>query len=123
MNKSLLLILVSVCLAVAGQILLKIGMTQVGVIGGSSVVNWRETLLKIIVVPQVWLGLLLYVISAISWLVVLSRVDLSFAYPFAALGYALVVLVSWVYLKESISLLRWLGVLIICVGVIFIAKS
>ncbi len=123
MNKSILLILVSVCLAVAGQILLKIGMTQVGAIGGSSVINWRETLFKIAVVPQVWLGLLFYVISAISWLIVLSRVDLSFAYPFAALGYVLVVLVSWVYLKESVSLLRWLGVFIICVGVFFVAKS
>jgi len=123
MNKSLLLILVSVCLAVAGQILLKIGMTQVGVIGSSSIVNWRETLLKVIVVPQVWLGLSFYVFSAISWLIVLSRVDLSFAYPFVAVGYIAVLLISSIYLHENVPMLRWLGVIVICFGVILVARS
>ena len=123
MNKSLLLILVSVGLAVAGQVFLKVGMGQVGSIGSSSIANWQSTLFKVITTPQVWIGLLLYGLSALSWLIVLSRVDLSFAYPFAALGYAAVVLVSWLYLKEPISLLRWWGVLVICVGVILIARS
>lgn len=123
MNKSLLLILVSICLAVVGQILLKIGMTQVGVIGSSSIVNWRETLLKVIVVPQVWLGLSFYVFSAISWLIVLSRVDLSFAYPFVAVGYIAVLLISSIYLHENVPMLRWLGVIVICFGVILVARS
>ncbi|HDP70195.1 MAG TPA: multidrug resistance protein [Actinobacteria bacterium] len=123
MNKSFLLILISVGLAVAGQVFLKVGMGQVGSIGSSSIANWQDTLLKVIATPQIWLGLMLYGLSALSWLIVLSRVELSFAYPFAALGYAAVVFVSWLYLKEPVSLLRWLGVLVICLGVILISKS
>ena len=123
MNKSLLLILVSICLAVVGQVLLKIGMTQVGSIGSSSIANWQSTLIKVITTPQVWLGLLLYGLSAVFWLIVLSRVDLSFAYPFVAVGYIAVLLISSIYLHENVSLLRWSGVLVICLGVMMIAKS
>lgn len=123
MGKSLILILLSIGLAVAGQIYLKIGMTQVGAIDSESLILWKETLVKVFGMFHVWFGLILYGLSAISWLVVLSRVDLSFAYPFAALGYVAVVLVSPLFLREVVSPLRWMGVLTICLGVIMVARS
>ena len=60
--------------------------------------------------PFVWGGLLLFGISAIVWLVVLSRASLSFAYPFASLTYVLILLFDQFVLKDEVPALRWGGV-------------
>ncbi|MEA2613876.1 MAG: hypothetical protein QOI52_1835 [Chloroflexota bacterium] len=62
-------------------------------------------------------------ISAIVWLFALSRVDLSFAYPFAALGYVIIVLASLTVLHESVPPLRWAGVALIITGIILVART
>jgi len=121
--QSLALIIFSVSLAVVGQLLIKTGMSEIGVVGLQNVVNAKGLVTQIIFSPFVAGGLALYVLSAVVWLVVLSRVDLSFAYPFAGLGYVMVVLLSRQFLKEDVNLFRWIGVILICLGVIFISKS
>jgi len=69
------------------------------------------------------LGFLFYIISTFIWLSVLSRVQLSFAYPLISFGYVLTVFFSWLLLNESVSLIRWLGVMVICCGVFLISRS
>jgi drug/metabolite transporter (DMT)-like permease len=61
--------------------------------------------------------------SLLIWFYVLTKVDLSIAYPFLALSYVLVLLFSWLILGESISALRIVGVSVISCGVILVAKS
>jgi uncharacterized membrane protein len=68
-------------------------------------------------------GLFLYIISAAIWLVVLSAVDLSFAYPFLGFTYVLVLVFSKFILKEDVSLIRWIGTIIITIGVIVISRG
>jgi len=73
--------------------------------------------------PWVILGVAIYVAGTFFWLMVLSRVDLSFAYPMTSLSYLLIVLSSWYFLGESISPLRIIGVLTVIIGVSLIAQS
>ena len=121
--KSIALILFSLSLALGGQFLLKAGMNQVGRVGSGDAGYYLTMLLKAFFHPYVIIGLSLYVVSAISWLVVLSRVNLSFAYPFAGLGYIAVLLISWRFLNEPISAMRLTGAILIALGVIFISRS
>jgi len=123
MTKSIILILFSLSLAIGGQFLLKAGMNQIGRIGAGDALYYKAMLLKTFIHPYVILGLFLYVVSAVSWLVVLSRVNLSFAYPFAGLGYVIVMFVSWRFLQEPVSAVRLTGAILIALGVIFISRS
>src|SRR3954463_5410916 len=88
-NPSLVLILVAILCGVAGQITLKMGMTAVGEIGGDAPMQPPHLALRVLTTPLVMVGLGLYVLGAMAWMTVLSRVALSFAYPMLALTYAI----------------------------------
>lgn len=79
--------------------------------------------LNIIFNPYVFFGLVMMVISMGSHLVVLSRVEISFAYPFLGLSFVLITAYGYFMLGESVNAWRILGVLLICSGVALVAKS
>jgi drug/metabolite transporter (DMT)-like permease len=62
-------------------------------------------------------------ITDFIWMMVLSRVEVSFAYAFSSLGYVLVIVMSIFILKENISIIRIIGVGIVCFGIILVSKS
>ena len=63
-------------------------------------------------------------VSALGvWLWALSKVDISFAYPFLALGYVLVSAMAWFWLGEELSTMRSLGMGIIIIGILVLAKA
>ena len=62
-------------------------------------------------------------VSAVAWLFALSKASLSFAYPFAALGYVLIVAFSAFVLHETVPVLRWVGVVFIVIGIVFVAQT
>jgi multidrug transporter EmrE-like cation transporter len=68
-------------------------------------------------------GLILYGLSAICWLWVLSRAQLSYAYPILSISFPVVMILSAVIFSESISPLRWFGVMVIVVGVSLLART
>jgi drug/metabolite transporter (DMT)-like permease len=122
MNLAIIYILISVLAGALGQILLKKGMGSMGPltlsldqVGG---ILWR-----IATNPYVVIGLMVYVFSTLFWLMALSRVDLSFAYPFASLSYVIMLAASWFLFHENITPMRLLGTGVICVGVILISRS
>lgn len=121
--KTGLLALISVAIATSGQLLLKSGMTRVGYVGGPQLSKPTRLLVDVAKTPQIWLGLSLFVISAGVWLVVLSRAPLSFAYPFAGFTYVLITLVSRYALHETIPAMRWLGILLVVVGIVIVART
>ncbi len=123
MTKSLLMILFTITMAVAGQLFLKAGMNKIGPITLSDVKNGMATLTKIATNSQVVFGLALYVISAAVWLVVLSRVNLSFAYPLVGFSYIVVMFASRFLFNEPISAVRWAGAILISIGVVFISRT
>lgn len=120
---SIALLVVSVVFAIAGQITLKAAMREVGRIGAREVSAWGETLKRAVTEPKLWVGLILFGISALFWLVVLSRVPLSVAYPFVGVSYILIVLFARVFLHEEVPTLRWLGVLVVAFGIAIVGLS
>lgn len=117
-----ILIFIPIIIAAAGQIILKLGMNKIGMVDFAKT-GLFNFFLKTFTTPLVLFGLVLYAFSAILWLVVLSREKLSFVYPMVAFSYVVTVALSVVILKEEVPWLRWLGLGVICLGIILIAKS
>jgi multidrug transporter EmrE-like cation transporter len=120
---SLALLVVSVTFAVAGQVTLKSAMDRVGRIGSNEVAAAGDTLLKAAKEPLLWAGLTLFGISALFWLVVLSRVPLSVAYPLVGVSYILIVAFARFFLHEQVPTLRWIGVSVVALGIAIIGLS
>jgi drug/metabolite transporter (DMT)-like permease len=111
-------ILMSVSLAAVAQLTLKSGMDRVGDKGGV------VTLMKgAASSPLVWLGLALFGLSALVWLVVLSKASLSFAYPFASLTYAIIIVADRFVLHQHVPPARWAGVAVIITGILLVATT
>jgi uncharacterized membrane protein len=118
------LILTSVVLAGLAQITLKTGVNHVtDAAGGGELHMNADSLKSLLTSPIVWGGLVLFALSAIVWLFALSRASLSFAYPFAALSYVLIVLFSILVLHEDVPVLRWVGVAFIVTGILLVAQT
>ena len=116
---SLALVLFAVIAASGGQLMLKHGM-QVATArtrdGGSLVIAAATT-------PWVLLGLLVFAVSAVVWLAALSRVPLSLAYPFNALGYLVILTASIVVLHERANLMTWAGTVLVVSGLVIVVLS
>src|SRR6201989_2859724 len=111
------LLLFAVATAATGQVMLKHGMqiatSRVAQSGGSRAVRAATS-------PWVLLGLVVFGVSAIAWLTALSRVPLSVAYPFNALGYLVILTASIVILHERANLLTWAGTFLVVSGLLIV---
>jgi multidrug transporter EmrE-like cation transporter len=90
--------------------------------GGQLALN-GDSLKQIASQIWVWAGLAIFAVSAVLWLFALSRADLSFAYPFAALGYVIIVIASILFLNEHVQPITWVGVVLIISGIVLIAQG
>lgn len=122
MNIAIVYILISVLGGALGQVLLKKGMSSMGPLTITASQAFH-LFFKMLTNPFVILGLGIYFMGTLFWLTALSRVDLSFAYPFASLSYVLMLLASWFFFHENITPLRLLGSATIIIGVLLIARS
>lgn len=120
---SIALILASVLVGVLGQLFLKAGVAKLGTIGGEALSNLPHLVGTVATTPQILIGLAFYGLGAAMWIVVLSRVDLSLAYPMLGLGYVIVLLTSWLVFGEAVTPLRWAGTIMIVAGVVLVARS
>ena len=126
----ILVILLSVGLAATAQLTLKYGVDRVTkkdpngkVVSGIVVSEPFESAIRVAKEPFIWLGLALFGISAAVWIVVLSRTELSFAYPFAALTYVIILVFDRIFLHVPQPALRWAGVLMIVSGIVLISRT
>ena len=118
------MILLSVALAAVAQLTLKAGMNHVNDELAPTTFSLSGRSLRVLVgQPFVWGGLFLFGVSALVWLVVLSRASLSFAYPFAALTYVSILLFDHFVLDEQVPALRWAGVACIALGIFLISRT
>ncbi len=122
MMLTLILILIPTITGVAGQLLLKVGMSQLGALE-ISVAALPSLIMRIMMSPYIIVGLTIYFGGVFFWLLALNRADLSYVYPFASLSYVLITLASWLLLHEAVPPLRWIGLVVICVGVMLVARS
>lgn len=117
----LAIVLFGVLLNAVAQLLLKAGASAVGPIAGWD--GLRTAAPALALHPGVLLGLLCYAVSVVVWIVALSRVDVSIAYPMLSVGYVVNALLAMWLFGEDVSLQRWLGIGVILVGVTLVARS
>jgi multidrug transporter EmrE-like cation transporter len=117
------LILLSVTITACAQLMLKAGMggaaVQRAIAGGPGL----RMIAAIVLDPLVIGGLVLYFLAAAVWLFVLSKVEVSLAYPFVALGFVLTAIFGRLLFHEALSPARIAGTLLICGGVALLAQS
>ena len=122
MAKTLVLAFVSILLLVAGQSFLKYGLTRVGGVnfaGGQVIAGLRT----IVGSPHIVAGFIFYGLSSLIWLDVLSKLELSYAFPLVSLTYVFTLFVGGVFFGEAITWTRIAGVLVIISGVVLVARS
>ena len=120
--KFLPFILFTVLTNAAAQVMLKQGMITLGPISFDGV-NPILRILQIVFSPWIFLGLATFVISMASHLYVLSKVELSFAYPFLSLAYVAVAIFAYFVFREDLNAWRIAGIAFICVGTVLIAQG
>lgn len=120
--KYIAFILFTVMTNAAAQLMLKHGMMTLGPIIFAGV-NPILKILQIVFSPWVFAGLATFVISMASHLYVLSKVELSFAYPFLSLAYVAVAVFAYFVFREDLNAWRIAGIGFICVGTILIAQG
>lgn len=122
MLMTLIPLLLATMLGVAGQLLLKQGMSQMGALQ-LSLASAPSIMLRMATSPYVIGGLLVYASGTFFWLIVLNRVPLSYSYPFISLGIVLGLLSAWGLFHEHIPPMRWVGMLVICAGTFIVART
>jgi len=116
------LLLVAVVIGVTAQLSLKQGMNR------AQIVHFRAFSVPVLIMrifwnPFVLFGCFCYAVSLLLWLVILSKLDLSYAYPMVSMGYFFVALGSYFIFKEKITWQRWLAIGVIVLGVVLVGLS
>ena len=118
------LVLLSVVVtAASAHVLLKVGMDQVGMIGFEQVRDPLDMISSVVTTPALLLAGPLYGASFIGWAIVLSRFELSLAYPALAATYILIPLFAWLGLNETVTRQHWAGIVVVTVGTGMIVRA
>lgn len=117
---NLLLLIISILTTAIAQVLIKYGALQTG---GLIFNKFFETIPKVIFNPFIFLGLTIMAVGSLLWIQVLTKLDLSLAYPAVASAYVIVTILSAIVFSEVISPLRWLALTIIVLGVVLLSQS
>ncbi|MET0218723.1 MAG: SMR family transporter [Burkholderiales bacterium] len=116
------LVMIGVLLNAAAQLLLKAGTNSVGTFAFSlenaAPVGW-----KLATEPHILGGLICYGVSVVVWIMALSRVEVSIAYPMLSVGYVVNAIAAWYLFGEAVSVTRLAGIGIIILGVYIVARS
>lgn len=119
---SLALVLAGVLLNAAAQLLLKAGTNAVGHFEFSAA-NIVPVGLRLALEPHILGGVSCYVISLVVWIMALSRVEVSIAYPMLSIGYVVNAVAAWYLFGESLTALKLTGIGFIVIGVFLVARS
>jgi len=117
---NLALLLFAVGAAAVGQVMLRHGMQTASARAAS---NHGSLATAAATSPWVWFGLMVFAVSALAWLTALSRVPLSIAYPFNALGYLGILTASVLVLHERANVWTWVGSFLVVSGLIMVVLT
>lgn len=116
----ILSILASVLLNCAAQLLIRKGMMQIGEV---SINDISQHFTPMITNLCLWAAMICYSLSVLLWMSVLSKVEVSYAYPFLSIGFIISAVAGYAFFNENISPIRIVGIVVICIGVIMISRS
>jgi multidrug transporter EmrE-like cation transporter len=113
-------ILATVSLSAFAQMALKVGTSSLQSNAGNGL---PAAIRSVASSPFIWLGLAIYAASVLAWLWVLSKTDVSVAYPFVGISFVLTAVMGAMFLHENVSPLRMAGTFLVICGCVLIAKS
>jgi multidrug transporter EmrE-like cation transporter len=114
-------IILSVTLSAIGQVCFKIGLNSLNHAGTS--LGPVKNIALALLTPGVMAGLGFYVVGTLLWLSALGRMELSQAYPFVSLGFALTTFGGWWLFSDQMSIQRVAGIAVIMVGIALVART
>lgn len=121
--KTLLVLFIAICAQVLGDVCLTKGMKAIGEVNTLDPAQLFQLGVQVFTNPFVWLGIALLTVFYLLYLAALSWADLSFVVPVTAFGYLLNALMARLLLHEPVPVTRWLGTLIICIGVAVVSRT
>ena len=120
--KTLVMVLLMVVCANLGDLMLKRGMLQIGAVHISAPGIWHA-LLSTIHNGTIWLGIFFLIGFTLCYMTAVSWADYSYVMPAGAFGYALLTFLAVIFLGETVTPRRWVGVVLICVGVLLVGRT
>ena len=120
---ALTLVLACIFMGAFGQISLKKGMNEIGRINNLSELFNVKNLFMIFTNTHIFVGIALYALAMVLWLGALSQLDVSYIYPLLSLGYVVTAIIAFIFIKENITLLRWVGIILVVIGSYLIIRS
>ena len=120
--KTLVMVLAMVVCAVTGDLLLKRGMSAAGAVQFTAH-GLGHALYLMMTSATIWLGIIFLLGFMASQMTVMSWADYSYVMPAGAFGYAILTLLAVIFLHESVSAISWVGVALICVGVLLVGQT
>ena|SRR5579864_3243103 len=120
--KTLVMVLLMVVCANTGDLMLARGMKQIGNVEISAS-GLRHALLSTIQSGSIWIGILFLIGFTLSYMTAVSWADYSFVMPAGAFGYAVQTGLAIAVFHEGVSVQRWIGVALICAGVLLVGQT
>ncbi|QLU67390.1 EamA family transporter [Citrobacter freundii] len=118
----LLIALTSVSLNALAQVALRKTMLTIAPLP-DAITGYLGFAIQLIMNPWFIAGMTCYVLSIGLWMTVLGKVEVSLAYPLSSVGFIITAAIGYFFLKEDINTMRLIGLLLICIGIIFISRS
>ncbi len=122
MSNIAILLLVLLC-GYVGQTLIKVGLRRVGSFQFGSSKVMLEFFIGCATSPQIWAGIMIVTLGFLTWMTLLSRLDLSQALPMLAFGYVPWLVIGKYFLGEAVTPMRVIGVMLIVIGVLCTAYT
>lgn len=116
-------ILITILLAVSSQLIIKWKMSGFSF---SNYQTWQEKFLlalSMLFNPYILLALFLTFFSGLTWMIAMTKFEISYAYPFTTLGLILITIFSIIFFNESINIYKFFGIIIVCLGVYILSKG
>ena len=121
--KTIIVMLLMILFGSVGNLLLGKGMHDLGEVKFSSMRSVGTAFSQVVSSGTIWLGILLLLSFFVCYLLVLSWADYSYVLPSSSIGLALVTLLAYAVLRETVTPTRWAGVAVICVGVFLVGRT
>jgi uncharacterized membrane protein len=122
-TKTYVLLFLLVVLGSIGNTILSKGMKDVGDVDLSHFASLTSAAARVLTSGTIWLGIAMMLAFMVCHMLVLSWADYSFVMPFSAVAYALVPLLAFLFLHEQVSTARWIGIVLIVLGVVLINRT
>jgi len=122
-TKTYVLLFLLVLLGSVGNTILSKGMKDAGDLDLSHFASLASSAVRVLTSGEIWLGIAMMLGFMVCHMLVLSWADYSFVMPFSAIAYALVPLLGYLFLHEHVSAARWIGIVLIFLGVLLINRT